>query len=158
MGRHIHRANTPPAAQLSSTARIPFVRALLDSAACATEHSTRAHPTLVTIATRSLFAAALAVTSIAFAVEPTGGAETHGALTRINPEFMVTAKEAGDWHRFKDQHGPALSGNPSWQKFMGFVEDKLREYGAVHVVHKAMHRALGMDQNIYFFRRKTKEI
>jgi hypothetical protein len=52
------------------------------------------------------------------------------ALTKINPAYLVSAKEATDWHRYKDQHGPALSGNPSWQKYMTFVEDKLREYGA----------------------------
>ncbi|HTE41473.1 MAG TPA: hypothetical protein VK629_11625 [Steroidobacteraceae bacterium] len=57
----------------------------------------------------------------------------NAALTKINPAFVVTAKEATDWHRYKDQHGPALSGNPSWQKYMTFVEDKLREYGAVDI-------------------------
>lgn len=64
-------------------------------------------------------------------------ADAAGALTRIDPSRMVTAKEATEWHRVKDRHGPALSGNPSWQQFMGFVEDKLREYGAVGIERNA---------------------
>lgn len=66
-----------------------------------------------------------------------GSAPSASALTRVDPSFMVTAQEALEWHRLKDEHGPALSGNPSWQKFMGFVEDKLREYGAVGIERNA---------------------
>lgn len=93
-----------------------------------------------TIAMISMLAAMAAAAVSAFAAEPTAGGSQAGAnsaLLRVNPEFMVTAKEATDWHRFKDQHGPALSGNPSWQKFMGFVEDKLRAYGAVDIKRNA---------------------
>lgn len=68
---------------------------------------------------------------------PNGAASGHAALTRVDPALLITAKEATDWHRLKDSNGPALSGNPSWQKFMGFVEDKLREYGAVDIQRNA---------------------
>src|SRR5262245_56701693 len=66
-----------------------------------------------------LIASACLCSSMAFAAE---------SWARVDPALLITAKEATDWHRLKDSNGPALSGNPSWQKFMGFVEDKLREY------------------------------
>jgi hypothetical protein len=81
--------------------------------------------------------AATATLALAAGAEPTPQASAASALTRVHPDYLITAKEATDWHRFKDQHGPALSGNPSWQKFMGFVEDKLREYGAVDIKRNA---------------------
>src|SRR5689334_21888608 len=78
----------------------------------------------------SIVVIAVPVAMAAFAVEPT-------AFERIDRKFLVTAKEAMEWHRFKDRNWPALSGNPSWQQFMGFVEDKLREYGAVDITPNA---------------------
>jgi hypothetical protein len=94
----------------------------------------------VRLAGRIALLAAIGASTLAVGAESTSGAGTQAsstALTRVDPAFMITAKEATDWHRFKDQHGPALSGNPSWQKFMGFVEDRLREYGAVDIHRNA---------------------
>lgn len=78
-----------------------------------------------TLATQLMLLLLVGGAPVAFAAEP--------PATRVDPALMVTAEEATQWHRFKDQHGPALSGNPSWQKFMSLVEDKLREYGAVDI-------------------------
>jgi hypothetical protein len=78
-----------------------------------------------------------AMTAAWLVVAPLAAAADSAALTRIDPAFLITAKEATEWHRLKDELGPALSGNPSWQKYMGFVEDKLREYGAVDILRNA---------------------
>jgi hypothetical protein len=79
----------------------------------------------------------LLVAAVCICASAAHAQQSNAALTRVDPSLMVTAKEATEWHRFKDQHGPALSGNPSWQKFMGLVEDKLREYGAVDIQRNA---------------------
>lgn len=52
-------------------------------------------------------------------------------LTTINPAWVVSEREALDWHRFKDSKGPALAGSESWRSFVGFLETKLKEYGCV---------------------------
>ncbi|MEK7834173.1 MAG: hypothetical protein AAB401_24005, partial [Acidobacteriota bacterium] len=54
-------------------------------------------------------------------------------LNQVNPAFVITPKEAKEWHTVKDKLGPALSGNPSWRNYMEFVEKKLRDYGAADV-------------------------
>lgn len=58
-------------------------------------------------------------------------------LTSINPAWVVSEREALDWHRFKDSQGPALAGSPSWRSFLGFIEAKLREYGCVDIARSA---------------------
>src|SRR5215813_8654094 len=58
-------------------------------------------------------------------------------LNQINPAFVITPKEAMEWHALKDRLGPALSGNPSWRNYMEFVEKKLKEYGAVDITRNA---------------------
>lgn len=64
-------------------------------------------------------------------------ASVHPALTKVEPSFLVTEQEAYEWHEYKDRHGPALSGNESWTKYMTYVEDKLREYGAVDITRNS---------------------
>jgi hypothetical protein len=54
-------------------------------------------------------------------------------LTTINPAFMITPKEAQEWHVYKDRGGPTYSGNASWRSYMGFVEEKLRQYGVINL-------------------------
>jgi hypothetical protein len=54
-------------------------------------------------------------------------------LTRVNPDWMVSEDEAIAWHRAKVEPGPALTGNPSWLRLMGWLEEKLRRYGCVDV-------------------------
>lgn len=58
-------------------------------------------------------------------------------LNQINPAFVITPKEATEWHALKAKGGPAFSGNESWRNFMTFVEKKLKEYGAVDVTRNA---------------------
>ena len=58
-------------------------------------------------------------------------------LNQINPAFVITPKEAKEWHALKDKLGPALSGNPSWRNYMEFVEKKLKEYGAVDITRNS---------------------
>jgi hypothetical protein len=55
------------------------------------------------------------------------------ALTRVHPLWVVDEEEALIWHRLKDEKGPALTGNPSWHQFLGFLESKLKDYGCVDV-------------------------
>ena len=49
------------------------------------------------------------------------------------PDWVVSKKEAMEWHRFKDNKGPALTGNESWRSFLGFLEAKLGAYGCVDI-------------------------
>ena len=58
-------------------------------------------------------------------------------LNQINPAFVITPREATEWHALKAKGGPAFSGNPSWRNFMEFVETKLKDYGAVDVTRNA---------------------
>ncbi len=58
-------------------------------------------------------------------------------LTRINPQYLVTPEEAQTWHVFKDQGGPTFSGGPSWVSYMGFLEDKLKQYGVADITRNA---------------------
>lgn len=79
---------------------------------------------------------ALTLLATSLTAEPSR-ADAHAALTKIDPSFLVTRAEALEWHEFKDRHGPALSGNESWTKFMTYVEEKLREYGVVDVTRNS---------------------
>ncbi len=55
------------------------------------------------------------------------------SLSNVRDDWVLTEAEAIKWHEIKDEKGPAFTGNPSWQQFVGFVEDKLREYGVVDI-------------------------
>jgi hypothetical protein len=52
-------------------------------------------------------------------------------LTNVRDDWIPTEAEALEWHAVKNDKGPALTGNASWQQFVGFVENKLGEYGVV---------------------------
>jgi hypothetical protein len=54
-------------------------------------------------------------------------------LTRVRDDWVLSETEALAWHAVKSEKGPALTGNASWQQFVGFVEDKLGEYGVVDI-------------------------
>lgn len=58
-------------------------------------------------------------------------------LTHVNPRYVVSRDEVQQWHAAKDALGPALSGNPSWKAFLGIIEARLRDYGAVDIVRNA---------------------
>jgi hypothetical protein len=51
------------------------------------------------------------------------------SLNHINPHYVVTAEEAYQWHVYKDKGGPTYAGSESWRSFLGFCEERLREYG-----------------------------
>ena len=56
-----------------------------------------------------------------------------GFLTEVRDDWVVSEAEATQWHEVKDEQGPALTGNASWQQFVGFVEERLGEYGVVDI-------------------------
>lgn len=65
---------------------------------------------------------------------PGGAAEAHARqLTRLERRWLVSEQEAIQWHKIKDEKGPALTGNASWRQFMAFLEQKLGEYGCVDI-------------------------
>jgi hypothetical protein len=67
--------------------------------------------------------------SLGLAAGPSGSKD----LTGINPDFMVKPHEAYRWHLIKDAGGPTFAGTPSWRKYLGFLESKLKEYGVVGI-------------------------
>src|SRR5690606_14611100 len=46
-------------------------------------------------------------------------------LARVNPDWLPSEAEIVAWHRVKDELGPALTGTPSWRRFLAFLEDEL---------------------------------
>jgi len=56
-----------------------------------------------------------------------------GKFTNLNPDWMVTPEEAYEWAMVKDSNLPTLTGSPEWRNYLGFLEEKLLEYGAVDV-------------------------
>jgi hypothetical protein len=54
-----------------------------------------------------------------------------GALSRINPAFMITPQQAREWHLFKAQAGPTYAGSTGWKKFTDYVIAKIPEFGGV---------------------------
>jgi len=56
-------------------------------------------------------------------------------LGRPNQQWVISEKEAMEWHRYKDSKGPALTGNESWRSFLQFLEAKLNAFGCVDVHH-----------------------
>lgn len=62
-----------------------------------------------------------------------GYAASTMSLTQLNPDWLIGEPEAMAWHKFKDDNGPALTGNAAWRKFLEFLEIKLKKYGCVDV-------------------------
>ena len=56
-----------------------------------------------------------------------------GYLTDIRDDWILSESEAIRWHEVKDEKGPALTGNPSWQQFLAYVEEQLGEYVVVDI-------------------------
>jgi hypothetical protein len=59
-----------------------------------------------------------------------GNAAT-SALTKIHQPFMITPKQALDWHVFKAECGPTYAGSTGWKRFTDFLISKMPEFGAV---------------------------
>src|SRR5436190_21339881 len=58
-------------------------------------------------------------------------AKTTGAATKIHQPFMLTPKQALDWHVFKAECGPTYAGSVGWKRFTDFLISKMPEFGAV---------------------------
>lgn len=54
-------------------------------------------------------------------------------LSQLNPAWLLSAGELTEWALVKDANLPTLSGSPKWHNYVGFLEEKLVEYGAVDV-------------------------
>lgn len=59
--------------------------------------------------------------------------DQHGYLTDIRDDWILSESEAIEWHEVKDEKGPALTGNRSWQQFVAYVEQQLGKYGVVDI-------------------------
>src|SRR5215510_12208549 len=55
------------------------------------------------------------------------------AITKINQPFMITPKQALEWHLFKAECGPTYAGSVGWKRFTDFLISKMTEFGAVDV-------------------------
>lgn len=64
-------------------------------------------------------------------------AGTRSWLTKVNKRWILSEAEAVSWHRIKDEMGPALTGNASWQHFMTFLETRLAAFGCVDIQRSA---------------------
>ncbi len=61
-------------------------------------------------------------------------------LAQVDSSWLVTRAEALRWHQSKDSlGGPTFAGSPSWQHFMGLLEDQLRSYGCVDIGRSPWH-------------------
>ena len=55
-------------------------------------------------------------------------------FTTLDSAWAVTADEGYQWAAVKNANLPTLTGSPEWLNYMAFLEEKLREYGAVDVL------------------------
>jgi hypothetical protein len=59
---------------------------------------------------------------------------TAAPVTKINPKFLVTAKEVHAWHAIKDSKGgPTITGSPSWHNYVELLEKQLHGMGCVDI-------------------------
>ena len=49
------------------------------------------------------------------------------ALTKIHQPFMMTPKQALDWHVFKAECGPTYAGSTGWKRYTDFLISKMPE-------------------------------
>ncbi len=67
-----------------------------------------------------------------------GGANPYAdKFTDVDPAWAVTADEGYEWALVKNANLPAMTGSPEWNNYVGFLEDKLREYGVVDMHRKS---------------------
>ena len=55
----------------------------------------------------------------------------HPHLTKLNPDWVITADEAYQWALVKNDNLPTLTGSQKWQNYMAFLEQTLADYGAI---------------------------
>ena len=56
---------------------------------------------------------------------------TASAAVKIHQPFMITPKQALDWHLFKAECGPTYAGSVGWKRFTDFLIARMPESGAV---------------------------
>ena len=59
------------------------------------------------------------------------GKAAASALSKIHQPYMITPKQALDWHIFKAECGPTYAGSAGWKRFTDFLISKMPEFGAV---------------------------
>ena len=59
------------------------------------------------------------------------GKAAASALSQIHQPYMITPKQALDWHIFKAGCGPTYTGSTGWKRFTDFLISKMPEFGAV---------------------------
>jgi hypothetical protein len=70
------------------------------------------------------------------AAAATPGASTSARLfPGIHRPFLITPRQALDWHLFKAECGPTYAGSAGWKRFTDFLISKLPACGAVDLDH-----------------------
>jgi len=59
------------------------------------------------------------------------GEAAASALSKIHQPYMITPKQALDWHVFKAECGPTYAGSTGWKRFTDFLISKMPKFGAV---------------------------
>jgi len=59
------------------------------------------------------------------------GKAAASALSKIHQPYMITPKQALDWHVFKAGCGPTYAGSTGWKRFTDLLISKMPEFGAV---------------------------
>jgi hypothetical protein len=54
-----------------------------------------------------------------------------GTFSGVHRPFLMTPRQALEWHRFKSDCGPTYAGSAGWKRFTDFLISKLPECGAV---------------------------
>jgi hypothetical protein len=52
-------------------------------------------------------------------------------LPKIHQPYVITPKQALDWHVFKAECGPTYAGSTGWKRYTDFLISKMPEFGAV---------------------------
>jgi hypothetical protein len=59
------------------------------------------------------------------------GKAATSALPKIHQPYMITPKQALDWHVFKAECGPTYAGSTGWKRYTDFLISKMPEFGAI---------------------------
>lgn len=63
---------------------------------------------------------------------PAGGFDTR--LTTVDKAQLISAAESTSWFQAKASWGATYTGSPAWKSYMGFIEQRLEEYGAQNII------------------------
>src|SRR5215469_12503936 len=80
-------------------------------------------------------AAGVAAGTVLSAQAPWGqgavAAPADAAVSKIDPQFMITPDLAWEWNVFKAQGGPTYAGSTGWKRYTDFLIARMPELGAV---------------------------